>query len=42
MKPRRRFESTARSADRLVSSLDGPSRTIIVEPIVLPAPAPAP
>jgi hypothetical protein len=42
MKPHRRFEPGTRSADQLVSSLDGPSRTITVEPIVLPVPVPAP
>lgn len=42
MKPRRPFEPPLRFADRPVSSLDGPSRTIIVEPVVLPVQAPSP
>jgi hypothetical protein len=42
MKPSGPSESHPPSADRLVGSLDGPSRTIRVEPIETPVPAPQP
>jgi hypothetical protein len=40
MKPSHATESARRSADRLKGSLDGPSKTITVEPIQVPAPVP--
>ncbi len=40
MKPLRVSEARPPSDDRLVASLDGPSRTIRVEPVVMPLPAP--
>lgn len=42
MKPSRPAPSDLRFADRLVASLDGPSKTITVEPVQLPVPAPPP
>jgi hypothetical protein len=39
MQPTSAIESRSRSADRLLGSLDGPSKTIIVEPVQLPVPA---
>jgi hypothetical protein len=39
MKHPRQSEFHLASADRLVASLDGPSRTITVEPVQLPVPA---
>jgi hypothetical protein len=39
MQPTSALESRSRSADRLLGSLDGPSKTITVEPVQLPVPA---
>jgi hypothetical protein len=38
----RRLQSDSPCPDRLVASLDGPSKTITVEPVQMPVPAPPP